>query len=290
MQLSRLGRSDLALAARGAAGAYGRHATSQLAAAIAYRMLFSIVPLVALFATIVHLVLPHSPREAVGDWLAKLVPGTSFDSTVERALTGATVSPTVAGLVALVTLLWAASGMMAAIRTSFRIIWDTDRGRPYVRAKLLDFALVAGTGIFAVAAFAATLLTQVVAQLGNGFARLLESTTGGRVLGAIAQILASVAVTFLIFGLLYRVVPPRRPSYRALWRPALVAAVAFHIATAGYAFYLDRFGDVATVYGPLGAVLGFLLVVYVGVIVLLLGAELVAAWPEAGDRDNSSRG
>jgi membrane protein len=279
MKVPRIARSDFALAVRGAAGGYSRHATSQLAAAISYRMLFSIVPLVALFSTIVHLVLPHSSREDVAQWLAKIIPGTGFDSTVERALTGTTVTPTVAGLVALLTLLWAASGMMAAIRTSFRIIWERDRGPRFVRAKLLDFALVLGTGLAAVAAFAATLLSQVVTALGKGFAELLHATTGGRVLGAAAQVFASTAVTFLIFGLLYRVVPPTRPRYRALWLPALVAAVGFHVATAAYAFYLERFGNEATVYGPLGAVLGFLLVVYVGVTVLLVGAELVAAWP-----------
>jgi uncharacterized BrkB/YihY/UPF0761 family membrane protein len=38
--------------------------------------------------------------------------------------------------------------------------------------------------------------------------------------------------------------------------------------------------DVTAVYGPLGAVLGFLLVVYFGIYIVLLGAELVAAWPE----------
>ena len=65
-----------------------------------------------------------------------------------------------------------------------------------------------------------------------------------------------------------------------IWLPALLATIGFHVATAVYALYLARFGDITAVYGPLGAVLGFLLVVYVGVIVILLGAELVAAWPQ----------
>jgi membrane protein len=92
-------------------------------------------------------------------------------------------------------------------------------------------------------------------------------------------VLGTAAVTFVVLFVLYRVVPPVRPSRRSVWLPALLATIGFHLATAVYGLYLTRFGDVTAVYGPLGAVLGFLLVVYCGVTVILLGAELVAAWP-----------
>ena len=107
----------------------------------------------------------------------------------------------------------------------------------------------------------------------------------GDIVAFAAEILASLLVTFAVFLLLYRSVPPVRPRFAALWPPALLGAAAFQIATAGYAFYLARWGNLTPIYGPLGAVLGFLLVVYVGVLVLLIGAELVAAWPNQEARD-----
>ena len=61
---------------------------------------------------------------------------------------------------------------------------------------------------------------------------------------------------------------------------AVVAAVGVHLASAGFSIYLNRFGGFDDVYGPLGAVLAFLLVVYIAAIVLLLGACVTAAWPE----------
>ena len=100
-----------------------------------------------------------------------------------------------------------------------------------------------------------------------------------------AEILASLLVTFAVFLLLYRRVPPVRPRFAALWPPALLGAAAFQVATAGYAFYLARWGNLTPIYGPLGAVLGFLLVVYVGVLVFVVGAELVAAWPHQDPTD-----
>ena len=62
---------------------------------------------------------------------------------------------------------------------------------------------------------------------------------------------------------------------------AVLAAIGFHVASAGFSVYLRHFADFDDVYGSLGAVFGFLIVVYVGAVVLLLGACVAAAWPEA---------
>jgi membrane protein len=225
-------------------------------------------------------VLPEHQRSAVARWLVGLAPGTALDPSVEHALTTSRTAPTIAGLVALLVLLWSASAMMASIRTAFRVIWENDRRRTYVRSKLLDLALVLGVGLLAVVSLGATLLVQVLAELGHDLRGVLGSGTEGDVLATILEVLSSAGLTFGVLVVLYRTVPPVASRWRAVWPPALLCTIGFHLATAVYAFYLARFGDVTAVYGPLAAVLGFLLVVYVGVLVILLGAELVAAWPD----------
>jgi membrane protein len=274
-----VGGSALGVAVTGAAGGYTRHATSQFAAAIAYRVLFSLVPLVSFVVAVADALLPDEQRDAIAGWLASVMPGQALDSSVREALTGSRVPPTIVGLVSLALLLWAASGMMAALRVAFRVIWENDRRRTFVESKLLDFLLVLGVGVLAVASLGATLIVHVLVELGRDLSRTLGAGADGRILAAITEVLASAALTYAVLFLLYRFVPPVRPPRRAVWLPALLATVGFHVATAVYGLYLARFGDVTAVYGPLGAVLGFLLVVYCGVTVILLGAELVAAWP-----------
>jgi membrane protein len=275
--------SALGRAVTGATAGYARHATSQFAAAISYRVLFSLVPLVSFVVAVADALLPDRQRDAIARWLGSVVPGHALDSSVREALTGSRVSPTIAGLVSLALLLWAASGMMAAIRVAFRVIWENDRRRTFVQSKLLDFLLVLGVGIVAVASLAATLIVQVLAEIGRDLSEALGGGADGEIVAAVIEVLASAALTYGILFVLYRFVPPVSPRRRAVWLPALLATIGFHVATAVYGLYLARFGDVTAVYGPLGAVLGFLLVVYVGVTVILLGAELVAAWP-VGDQ------
>jgi membrane protein len=272
--------------ALGATRGYTRHATSQLAAAISYRVLFSLVPLVAFLVAVVDAVLPDEERNAVARWLVSVVPGSALDPSIERALTGSRVPPTAAGAVSLLVLLWSASAMMAAIRVAFRVIWENDLRRTYVRSKLLDFALVLGVGLLALASIGATLLVQVLAEIGRDLSAAIDAGTEGRVLATAAEVLTSTALTFGVLLVLYRTLPPVAPRLRASWLPALLASVGFHALTAVYALYLARSGDVAALYGPLAAVLGFLLVVYLGVMVILLGAELVAAWPAEAERQN----
>jgi membrane protein len=274
------GRWALGRAALGAMEGYTRHATSQFAAAISYRMLFSLVPLVSFLTAVADAVLPDKQQQSFARWLASIVPGNALDSSVQQAITGSRVAPTVAGLVSLVILLWAASGMMGAIRVAFRVIWENNLRRTFVESKLLDFVLVLGIGLVAVAALGTTLLVHVLAEIGRDLSDKLGGKGQGQVFAAISEVLASGAVTFGILVVLYRFVPPVRPRFRAVWPPALLATIGFHVVTAVYALYLARFGDLSTLYGPLGAVLGFLLVVYVGVFVILIGAELVAAWPD----------
>ena len=200
---------------------------------------------------------------------------------MDAAIEDAGPPASAAGVVALAALIWAASGMMASVRSAFRAVWDSEANRPYLRGKLLDVVLVFGAGLLVVAAFGLSLVVQVVTQASSDIAEELgrgESATAG--FGALAQLGGSLTLAFLAFALLYRVVPPVPMRVREVVPGAVVAAVGVHVASAGFSIYLDRFGGFDDVYGPLGAVLAFLLLVYIAAIVLLLGACVAAAWPE----------
>ena len=265
-----------------AAGTYVRIAGGQRAAAISYRVLFSLVPFVALLVSVLELVLPETTQQDVVSWLVGVVSlpdelGQSVNAAVENA--GPPASAT--GLVALAGLIWAASGMMASVRSAFRAVWDSEADRPYLRGKLLDLVLVLGAGVLVVSAFGLSLVVQVVTETSSEIAAKLgrgESATAG--LGAVAQLGASLALALLAFAFLYRFVPPVPVRIRDVVPGAVVAAVGVHLASAGFSIYLSRFGGFNNVFGPLGAILAFLLLVYAAAAILLLGACVAAAWPE----------
>jgi membrane protein len=266
----------------GISRSYSRHAGSQLSAAIAYRVLFSLVPFAALLLTIVDVVLPESRREQFVNWLFGFVPGNDFANAVDRTLADSGASAPVIALIAIATLLWAASGMMASIRIAFRVIWDRERGPTYMRSKLRDFALVGFAGVLIVAAFAFSVVVRIVVEAGVSlFDRFGWSGAGGFVSTAV-EVALSTIVVFVALLSLYRVVPPVTMRLRLLWPSAAAGAIVFEVAVFGYAIYATRFASFDTVYGPIGAVLGFLLLVYLLAAIVLLGAETAAARSRAG--------
>jgi membrane protein len=258
-------------------GSYSRHAGSQLSAAIAYRVLFSLVPFAALVITIVDVVLPDSRREQFVNWLFGFVPGNDLANAVEGTLADSGASAPIIALIAIATLLWAASGMMASIRIAFRVIWDREAGPTYVRSKLRDFALVGFAGVLIVAAFAFSAVVRIVVEAGVSLFDWLGWSDAGGLVPTVAEVALSTTVVFVALLLLYRVVPPATMRLRVLWPSAAAAAIAFEVAVYGYAIYATRFASFNTVYGPIGAVLLFLLLVYLLAAIVLLGAETAAA-------------
>jgi len=271
--------------------AYSRHAGSQLSAAIAYRILFSLVPFAALLLTILDTVLSSSGREQFVEWLFGELPGTDLEASIDNTLAASGASAPIVGLVALGVLLWGASGMMASIRIAFRVIWDRESGPTYVRSKLRDFALVGLGGALVVAAFGLSVVVRIIVSTGTDLSDALGWTGGTTALSTVVEVVSSTLVIFAALLALYRFVPPVTMTIARLWPSALAAAIAFHVAVYGYAVYATRFSSFSSIYGPIGAVLAFLLLVYLLAIIVLLGAETAAASekPGAGSQTRSQR-
>jgi membrane protein len=263
--------------ATGILSSYGRHAGSQLSAAIAYRVLFSLVPFAALLLTIIDAVLPPSRRQQFVEWLFGQFPGTDLEQSIDNTLAASGASAPIVGLIALGVLLWGASGMMASIRIAFRVIWDHGSGPTYVRSKLRDFVLVAVAGALVVIAFGLSVIVRIVVQTGSDLSDALGFTNSASALSTVAEVVSSTLLIFAALLALYRFVPPVAMPVSRLWPSALAAAIAFHLAVYGYAIYATRFASFNTIYGPIGAVLVFLVLVYLLAAIVLLGAETAAA-------------
>jgi len=264
-----------------AVGTYLSTECNQRAAAISYRVLFSLVPFVSLFAWLLELLVPEKTRDRLTSWLVGAMPlEGELEESVARAVEDVGPPASLTGLISLLLLVYGASGMMGAIRSAFRAIWGSEARRPYLRGKLVDVALVLVASLLILCAFGVTIITQIVERAAEELVRKLgghASVTAQ--LGAGVELVASAAVTFVAFLVLYRFVPTVRVRLRDAFVGALVACVGFNLAAVGFSVYIARFADFDDIFGPLSAVFVFLLVVYLAVAVLLLGASLAAAWP-----------
>jgi membrane protein len=260
------GKREFALTlARRSLSEYADDGCPQLAASIAYHVLFSLFPLAIVLTAGTSVVLNATgSRRTVVDTIVRNVPlSQSGDDQLRTLLLGATGQLSALGFVGILGLLYSASGMMAALRTALSRAWDLEEARPYLRGKLVDLGLVL---LVALLGFASLGLTIALRFVGGG-----GSWT--------TSLVAPLVLAFAVVLFLYRVVPDTHVPFREAWAPAAFVAFAFTAAENLFAFYVGHFGDYNAVYGSLGAVIAFIYFVYLSSELFLLGAEAASEWP-----------
>lgn len=257
--------------------AFRKHRCTHLAAAVAYRALFSVVPLAALLVAVFGWVLrlPDVERMVLERMMTRLPLRENLVTDALRAVADSSGSLTVIGALALV---WAGSGLFGTLRDSLNVVWSAGEGRGMLKAKLVDVAALGGlAGLLALSIMATTGLHALHGAAGTFF-------EAWPALGVTWDLLAWMlpgVVTFAAFAFVYGYMPRDRRGVRAVWPGAAVATVLFEAAKHGFTVYSANFGRYEVLYGALGTVMLFMLWVFVSANILLFGAELAAALERA---------
>jgi YihY family inner membrane protein len=261
----------------------------QHAAGIAYRVLFSIVPLAIVVVATFGLVLGNREvHDAVVDTVVRaLPPSVASREDVANAISDSASPSGLVGLVTIALFAWAATGMMASIRTGLELVLGSGRGRPAVRGKLVDLLLVVGAAVLVLATVAATVLD----RLAQRELRRVDALAGVRttVFGASAPRIAAILASIVIVMLLYRFVPSRRLRRADALAGAITTAILLLAISFASTRIYDNVTRLSVVYGSLTSALVFLYSVYLYASALLFGAQVAAAWSRPPDLGGGER-
>ncbi len=251
---------------------YGRTSTAQFAAAISYRALFSLVPLATFVVTVAGLFLRDDAQrqrfvDAVGQRLELSAGGVT---SLDRIVSDVPAPWSLVGLIALAVALWGATGVMSSVRKAIAVVFDGGVSHSFARGKLVDALLVVGVLLAMLVAVGLSVLEQLAARASRSVERWLDWQPGG--VGFVLGVLVPVVLIAAVFALLYRYLPRKQPAWRAALYGAAGAAVACQAIQFGLSWYLAGPADFTRLYGSAGAVLGFLLFVYLSAAAFLVGA------------------
>jgi membrane protein len=246
---------------------------SQLAAAISFFALFSLFPLALFSAAVFGIVLRNEELQArTLDLIVDTLPVQT--PSVEQSLRAlADLGPTLS-VVSLLAALWVSGALATALRSGLEVVFDVERGRPYFRAKLFDYVVVLAAGALFLASTVATTGWRIIETRAD--ARLGLDADDVGLLWDVGALALPAALTFATFVLLYRALPHRATRLSHVWPGALLAALLFELAKAGFATYLTSAVRYQVVYGSLGGVIALLFWVYISANILLFGAEVAA--------------
>lgn len=174
-------------------------------------------------------------------------------------------------LVALLIALYGATKGAGAIVTALNVAYEEKEKRGFVRLNLLQFGIVVGGVVVALAALASTGLMALAHRLIPGAPEFVLT------LIRLASYLLLAVLAATAAAAIYRYGPSRREARWAWLTPGSIGATSLWLAmTLGFGIYVANFGSYDATYGSLGAIVVMLTWLSLSAYVFLLGAELNA--------------
>ncbi|WP_433287071.1 YihY/virulence factor BrkB family protein [Micromonospora sp. CA-244673] len=170
--------------------------------------------------------------------------------------------------------LWSASGFIGAFTRASNAIYGVEEGRPFYRLRPVQIGL-AGVSLVLLAVVALGLI--VSGPITDFVGDRLHAGGLTRQVWTVAKwpLLALVAMTLL--SLLFWIAPNvRQPRFRWLTPGGALALLAWVLASFGFGLYVANFGSYDVTYGSLGAVIAFLVWLYLSNCALMLGVQVNA--------------
>jgi membrane protein len=272
-----MGRRARALLADTVRGFFADECLSR-GAAIAYYSLFSVAPLIIIATAIAGVWFGEdAARGAVVAQLRDLI-GEHAAEGVQAMVRGASdpAAGTLATLLGLGFILFAASGTFVELQSALNAIWKTSAPEGIsvsrlLRARAAAIGLVAATGFLLLtsllASAAITAFARWVGQLLPGIELLLQGLNF-----LVAQLLITA-----LFAAIYKVLPDRRIAWRDVGVGAVATALLFSIGKTLIGLHLGS-SSIGTSFGAASALAVLLVWTYYSALVFLLGAEFTRAW------------
>lgn len=176
---------------------------------------------------------------------------------------------TVALVISLLVSVWSANAGMKAMFEGLNVAYDEAETRPFFRQTALSYVCTFGALLF-LASVAGLLVALPAAMEAAGLDLLL-------VVWIPLRWLFVLALAALAFTLIYRIGPSRaKARWRWLTWGAVAASVMWLVGSLIFSWYVGSMSNLDATYGPLGAVIAFMMWVWFSVLTILIGAELNA--------------
>jgi membrane protein len=242
------------------------------ASALAFQLFFSLFPFLLFLIALIG-VLDAQP---IFDWLhqqAELVLPQDALGLVDPVIAQLQTQQVGLFSIGILLALWTSSAAVRSTMAAMNRAYGVEDGRP--AWKLVPLSL-----LYTVAIAAALLLAAALMVLGPQAMNWLAMQVGLEetvvLLWAWLRWPLAVLMLVLVVAAVYYLAPDVKQKFRFITPGSILAVVVWIVASLGFGYYAQNFADYNATYGSIGAIIVFLLYLYISSAVLLLGAELNA--------------
>ncbi|MGW4718342.1 YihY/virulence factor BrkB family protein [Nocardia sp. NPDC004260] len=270
-----LSKPSLVAVVKRAAEEFQRDNLTDLAAALTYYAVLSIVPGLIVLVSLLGLLGPNAAAELV-DQVRQIAPGSSADF-VRTLVDQAQANKHGAGLGAIVGLavaLWSASGYVAAFMRASNVIYGIGEGRPIWKTTPIRLGVTIVAMILLVLSAAIVVASGPVAQQIGDFLGLGDTTV---TIWNIAKWPVLFVLVSALLAILFWASPnARQGGIKWISPGGVIAVLIWLVISVLFSVYIANFSSYDKTYGSLAGVVIFLVWLWLTNIALLLGAEINA--------------
>ena len=255
----------------------GDHHAFLMSGGLAFSLFVCSVPLLlVVFAALGSFLDSPSVVTEINAFIDRIMPypeyAASMKSFIGERLQRTADLKQVAGLIGVVGLLFASSGLFSSLRTILNTVFRAENTESVLVGKLWDFALIFLVLVLFVLLIMALPLYETVTQLADNVTWLQD--VGMSFAQSLMIWLASFVILVIAFASIYWLVPWHRPSRRTTLISAVSAAILWLLAKEVFGYYVSHMATLRHVYG----VYAFLIVaafwIYYSALVLIVSAEI----------------
>jgi membrane protein len=248
------------------------------AAALTYYALMSLFPAALLGLSLLGLLGQYpSTYDAIINYLRDVVPHAALvplDSSLRQALQHKGTAVT-AFVISVALTLYGTTGVLEAARRALNVVFELEGdGRSFLRRKSTDI-------VFTFVLMALGLASLIMLFVGGHFASDVFGFIGlgptAASIWSVARWPGALAVTMLIFALIYYVTPDvEQRAFRWVTPGAFVGVLVWLLGSVGFSVYISQVANVSALYGAFAGAIVLVAWLWLTNVALLFGAEVDA--------------
>lgn len=244
---------------------------SALSAQVTYYLILSFFPfLIFLFTLISYANILDSQSFFL---MSKVFPTTVFQLITDVVNYGVATRRSAFISIGMLATIWSASLGVYAFILGINKIYNKRETRPFWKVRALSI-------LFTLALVLILMFSLVLVVFGELLGRyILTSLSFTRQFNKLWHILrfaVSIATLFIVFTLFYLYIPNCRLSVKNILPGVFFTTTGWIILSAGFASYVNSFGNFSKIYGSIGTVIALLIWIYWSSIIIFVGAEINA--------------
>lgn len=256
-----------------------------IAAGVTFYLLLAIFPALAALVSLYGLLAdPSTIAEHLRDMMSFLPRG-AFDIFADQIKALVEKRDSTLGLtffIGLAVALWSTHNGTMAIFDAMNIAYGEREKRGLVRLNVIAL-------IFTLSAMVASVILITLVALVPVILSYVWLDRWTETIALIARWPLLLLIVGIAVLLIYRFGPSREPA-RVRWITwgATLTTLGWFAMSLAFSFYLDRFANYNATYGTLGALVGFLVWVWLSIVILIVGAELNAELEHQTAKDTTT--